>query len=166
MKFMPEAGSFKTLGSERVVPLHPAVLKEGFLVFVSKSMPGPLFPEHYLRTVGSHLVFEQSIGRIISDANSCRTTLSACSDLVPDRAQGAAWESGFSVHHNVTVRISSACTSTPVKGIVVAVSSASKKLEILLHDAERPERKCQIWQQKPDFGHLEQIRFGGDADRH
>ncbi|MGO9237749.1 MAG: hypothetical protein ACLP4V_28060 [Methylocella sp.] len=44
MKIVPEAGSLKTLGSERVVPLHPAVIEAGFLQFVSNLAPGPLFP--------------------------------------------------------------------------------------------------------------------------
>jgi integrase len=43
MKITPEAGSLKTAGSERVVPLHPAVIKAGFLQFVAKSAAGPLF---------------------------------------------------------------------------------------------------------------------------
>jgi len=43
MKVLPEAGSLKTAGSERVVPLHPAVIEAGFLQFVSKLRPGPLF---------------------------------------------------------------------------------------------------------------------------
>jgi integrase len=43
MKIAPEAGSLKTAGSERVVPLHPAVIEAGFLQFVSKSAAGPLF---------------------------------------------------------------------------------------------------------------------------
>ena len=43
-KIVPEAGSLKTAGSERVVPLHPAVLEAGFLQFVAKLPPGPLFP--------------------------------------------------------------------------------------------------------------------------
>lgn len=45
MKIMPEAGSLKTLGSERVVPLHPAVIEAGFLQFVQvasrPAIPGP-----------------------------------------------------------------------------------------------------------------------------
>jgi len=44
MKFAPEAGSLKTAGSERMVPLHPAVIEAGFLQFVAKSAAGPLFP--------------------------------------------------------------------------------------------------------------------------
>jgi integrase len=43
MKILPESGSLKTAGSERVVPLHPAILEAGFLQFVSKLRPGPLF---------------------------------------------------------------------------------------------------------------------------
>ncbi len=43
MKIVPEAGSLKTLGSERVVPLHPAIIEAGFMQFVSKLAPGPLF---------------------------------------------------------------------------------------------------------------------------
>jgi integrase len=43
MKIAAEAGSLKTAGSERVVPLHPAVIDAGFLQFVAKSAAGPLF---------------------------------------------------------------------------------------------------------------------------
>ncbi len=43
LHFTPEAGSLKTLSSERVVPLHPAVLEAGFLAFVASVRPGPLF---------------------------------------------------------------------------------------------------------------------------
>lgn len=43
MKFAPEAGSLKTVGSERVVPLHPAIIEAGFLKFVSTLPSGPLF---------------------------------------------------------------------------------------------------------------------------
>jgi integrase len=45
MKFDPGAGSLKTRSSERVVPLHPALIEGGFLKFVAKSKPGPLFPK-------------------------------------------------------------------------------------------------------------------------
>jgi integrase len=44
IKFLPEAGSLKTAGSERVVPLHPALIKGGLLEFVEKSK-GPLFKD-------------------------------------------------------------------------------------------------------------------------
>lgn len=37
-----EAGSVKTLGSERTIPIHPAVIKAGFLDFV-RGKTGPLF---------------------------------------------------------------------------------------------------------------------------
>lgn len=43
MKFDPEAGSLKTVSSERAVPLHPAVIDSGFLVYVEGVKPGPLF---------------------------------------------------------------------------------------------------------------------------
>jgi integrase len=44
MKILPEAGSVKTAGSERIVPLHPAVIEAGFLQYVSNLTPGPIFP--------------------------------------------------------------------------------------------------------------------------
>jgi integrase len=34
LKLAPEAGSLKTHSSERAIPLHPAVIESGFLVFV------------------------------------------------------------------------------------------------------------------------------------
>jgi len=43
MRFLPEAGSLKTAGSERVAPLHPAILEAGFVQFASKLPPGPIF---------------------------------------------------------------------------------------------------------------------------
>ncbi|WP_247567549.1 site-specific integrase [Bradyrhizobium sp. 151] len=45
MKFVPEAGSLKTSGSERVVPVHPALIENGFLNFVAGVKSGPLFAE-------------------------------------------------------------------------------------------------------------------------
>ena len=44
MKIVPEAGSVKTAGSERIVPLHPAVIEAGFLQYVSNLTSGPIFP--------------------------------------------------------------------------------------------------------------------------
>jgi integrase len=38
-----DGGSFKNVGSERVVPLHPALLGAGFLEFVKTKGRGPLF---------------------------------------------------------------------------------------------------------------------------
>jgi integrase len=43
MKVMPEAGSVKTSGSERVIPLHPALVTNGFLEFALKRPAGPIF---------------------------------------------------------------------------------------------------------------------------
>jgi integrase len=43
MKFDPGAGSLKTSGSERIIPLHPALIDRGFLKFVSTVKSGPLF---------------------------------------------------------------------------------------------------------------------------
>ncbi|HEV7253155.1 MAG TPA: site-specific integrase [Mesorhizobium sp.] len=44
LKFDPDAGSLKTRGSERAVPIHPAVIDSGFLKYVEKVGKGPLFP--------------------------------------------------------------------------------------------------------------------------
>ena len=38
-----DGGSFKNEGSERTVPLHPAIIAEGFLDFVKVRGKGPLF---------------------------------------------------------------------------------------------------------------------------
>jgi integrase len=43
MKILPEAGSVKTSGSERVIPLHPALVASGFLEFAVKRPAGPIF---------------------------------------------------------------------------------------------------------------------------
>jgi integrase len=45
MKFVPEAGSLKTSGSERIVPVHPALIETGLLDFVGKVKSGPLFAD-------------------------------------------------------------------------------------------------------------------------
>nr|WP_047573961.1 site-specific integrase [Methylobacterium sp. ZNC0032] len=44
-KIDPQAGSIKTAGSERAVPLHPALIEAKFLDFVRKVKKGPLFAE-------------------------------------------------------------------------------------------------------------------------
>lgn len=44
-KVDPQAGSIKTAGSERVVPLHPALIEAKFLDFVRKVKKGPLFAD-------------------------------------------------------------------------------------------------------------------------
>jgi integrase len=41
MKFDPEAESLKNENSERAVPLHPAIVKSGFLQFVAAARSGP-----------------------------------------------------------------------------------------------------------------------------
>ena len=45
MKFAPEAGSLKTSGSERIVPVHPALSESGLLNFVAQVKSGPLFAD-------------------------------------------------------------------------------------------------------------------------
>jgi integrase len=44
IKFDPEAGPLKNAGSERLVPIHSALLDGGFLAFVEGVTDGPLFP--------------------------------------------------------------------------------------------------------------------------
>lgn len=45
MRLQPaqDAGSLKTEGSERTIPIHPAVLQAGFMAFVKSRKAGPLF---------------------------------------------------------------------------------------------------------------------------
>jgi integrase len=43
--FAAEAGSLKNVNSERVVPVHPALIDEGFLKFAASASKGPLFPD-------------------------------------------------------------------------------------------------------------------------
>src|SRR5207247_1995193 len=43
--FAAEAGSLKNVNSERVVPIHPALIDEEFLKFVRSIDEGPLFPD-------------------------------------------------------------------------------------------------------------------------
>ena len=43
MKLDPEAGSLKTSGSERIIPLHRALIETGFLKFVATIKSEPLF---------------------------------------------------------------------------------------------------------------------------
>ena len=45
LKLDPQAGSLKNAGSERTIPLHPAILDTGFLVFVNRTKSGPLFKD-------------------------------------------------------------------------------------------------------------------------
>lgn len=68
IKFLPEAGSLKTAGSERVVPLHPALIKNGLLEFVEKTKSGPLFkdlsPDKFGKRGGNGT---KMIGRFVRD---------------------------------------------------------------------------------------------------
>lgn len=45
MRLLPaqDAGSLKTEGSERTIPIHPAVIQAGFMAFVKSRKAGPLF---------------------------------------------------------------------------------------------------------------------------
>jgi integrase len=43
--FAADAGSLKNVNSERVVPVHPALVDEGFLKFAASAGKGPLFPD-------------------------------------------------------------------------------------------------------------------------
>lgn len=45
LKLDPEAGSLKNEGSERTIPLHPAILDIGFMNFVDGIKSGPLFKD-------------------------------------------------------------------------------------------------------------------------
>ena len=45
ISFTPEAGSLKNANSERVIPIHPALLDRDFLTFVRTVESGPLFAE-------------------------------------------------------------------------------------------------------------------------
>jgi integrase len=68
IKFLPEAGSLKTAGSERVVPLHPALIEGGLLKFVEKAKSGPLFkdlsPDKFGKRGGNGT---KMIGRFVRD---------------------------------------------------------------------------------------------------
>jgi integrase len=43
--FAAEAGPLKNVNSERVVPIHSALIDEGFLTFAARGGKGPLFPD-------------------------------------------------------------------------------------------------------------------------
>ncbi len=45
VRFVPEAGALKNANSERLVPIHSALIGEGFLRFVTGVPSGPLFKE-------------------------------------------------------------------------------------------------------------------------
>jgi integrase len=74
IKPAPDGGSLKTPNSERKVPLHPALIEDGFLDFVKTKGEGPLFyrrssgdpnKQHAYRGVTNHMaawVREQGFG--------------------------------------------------------------------------------------------------------
>jgi hypothetical protein len=43
--FAAESGSLKNMNSERVIPVHAALIDEGFLKFAASTGAGPLFPD-------------------------------------------------------------------------------------------------------------------------
>lgn len=53
LHFAPEAGALKNASSERAVPLHLALIDQGFLKFVKKVGSGPLFTDIKLDRFGS-----------------------------------------------------------------------------------------------------------------
>jgi integrase len=77
MKFDPEAGSLKTSGSERIIPLHPALIETGFLKFVAKIKAGPIFaalaPDKFGKRGGNGT---KVIGRFVRQLGLTDTRLS------------------------------------------------------------------------------------------
>jgi len=77
MKLDPEAGSLKTSGSERIIPLHPALIEAGFLKFAAKAKSGPLFaalsPDKFGKRGGNGT---KVIGRFVRQLGLTDTRLS------------------------------------------------------------------------------------------
>jgi integrase len=77
MKLDPEAGSLKTSGSERIIPLHPALIETGFLKFAVKAKSGPLFaalsPDKFGKRGGNGT---KVIGRFVRQLGLTDTRLS------------------------------------------------------------------------------------------
>jgi integrase len=77
MKLDPEAGSLKTSGSERIIPLHPALIENGFLKFVATIKSGPLFaalsPDKFGKRGGNGT---KVIGRFVRQLGLTDTRLS------------------------------------------------------------------------------------------
>jgi hypothetical protein len=77
MKLDPEAGSLKTSGSERIIPLHPALIENGFLKFVATIKSGPLFaalsPDKFGKCGGNGT---KVIGRFVRQLGLTDTRLS------------------------------------------------------------------------------------------
>jgi integrase len=77
MKLDPKAGSLKTSGSERIIPLHPALIETGFLKFAAKAKSGPLFaalsPDKFGKRGGNGM---KVIGRFVRQLGLTDTRLS------------------------------------------------------------------------------------------
>jgi len=77
MKLDPEAGSLKTSGSERIIPVHPALIEVGFLKFATRAKPGPLFgdlaPDKFGKRGGNGT---KVIGRFVRQLGLVDTRLS------------------------------------------------------------------------------------------
>jgi hypothetical protein len=77
MKLDPDAGSLKTSGSERIIPLHPALIENGFLKFVAEIKSGPLFaslsPDKFGKRGGNGT---KVIGRFVRQLGLTDTRLS------------------------------------------------------------------------------------------
>jgi integrase len=77
MKLDPEAGSLKTSGSERIIPLHRALIENGFLKFVATIKSGPLFaslsPDKFGKRGGNGT---KVIGRFVRQLGLTDTRLS------------------------------------------------------------------------------------------
>jgi integrase len=77
MKLDPEAGSLKTSGSERLIPLHPALIESGFLKFVATIKSGPVFsslsPDKFGKRGGNGT---KVIGRFVRQLGLTDTRLS------------------------------------------------------------------------------------------
>jgi integrase len=77
MKLDPEAGSLKTRGSERIIPLHDALIENGFLKFVATVKSGPLFaslsPDKFGKRGGNGT---KVIGRFVRQLGLTDTRLS------------------------------------------------------------------------------------------
>ena len=87
IKAAPDGGSLKTPNSERQVPLHPALIKDGFLDFVKTKGKGPLFYQrssgdpnkrHASKGISNHLAAwmrEQGFRRSTKGSKPCVSPL-------------------------------------------------------------------------------------------
>jgi hypothetical protein len=93
MKLDPGAGSLKTSGSERIIPLHPALIENGFLKFVAKIKSGPLFaslsPDKFGKRGGNGT---KVIGRFVRQLG-LRDTRLCSARRRSDRSEVSRWHS-------------------------------------------------------------------------